>query len=98
MRDDKDILEVKLQLSSMLSLDWERIEQDPTWINVSAGIDLSVPEERDMALRRYISAYLGNEKLFRNCPSTNGPASIWALGMEIEDNGNSNTGTEAGAA
>lgn len=86
MRSEEDIVEVRIEMSSLLSLDWERIENDPIWIQIGNDCNLSDPAQRHQALLRYIGAYIGLEKFFRDCPSTNGPASVWAHNMEIQDN------------
>lgn len=87
MRDDTDITLVRIVLSGTISLDWERIEADPAWVFVTAGMDLSDPEDRKQALFKYIGAYLSRQLLLTDCPSTNGPGQVWPIEMEVVSGG-----------
>lgn len=76
MRTESDIVSVSFQISGLVQLDWERVEEDPVWNQVVAGRPLDTPEEREFLLREYLNRYLSNEVLLMNTPSTNGPASL----------------------
>lgn len=77
-RGPEDILVLRLDLQAQVSLDMERIEQDPVFSSIF--LLASSPEE---ALREYLSYYLDQESLFKRVPSTNGPGKMalqaWTL-------------------
>ena len=99
MRDMNDLIEVKVQLQGVVSLDLERVEEDnPRWETISHKYDLGDPEQRKQALFEYLASYLAGERLFDSSfmPSTNGPADIFVLQMEDVTNGNANGSTSGG--
>lgn len=81
MRNDQDIIQVDLLLFGSLSLDMERMEQDPNWRTIAAQYDL--PLEIERAVFEYITHYVRREKLLRDMPSTNGPGDLQLRQMEV---------------
>jgi hypothetical protein len=94
-RTDEDIFEVIGTLSFRLSLDWERIENDPVWRQY-----LMVSESPEAALEAYVEHYITRDRLVREMPSTNGPGQLALQYMERITNGNSSgpDGTETDVA
>jgi len=101
MRGPEDLILIDVYLKSTVSLDRERIVEDPAWAAIADNVDLNDPEQREQALFRYLAQYIsrGNEKLFDSVfmPSTNGPADLTIIRMEDVTHGNSNSsGASAG--
>lgn len=92
MRDMNDIAQIQVQLQGVVSLDLERVEEDPRWDTISRKYDLNDPEQRKQALFEYLGSYIAGERLFDSSfmPSTNGPADLFILDMEELSNGNGN--------
>jgi len=99
MRGPEDLIQVELRLRAIVSLDRERITEDPVWAGIADSIDLQDPEAVKQALYRYIGQYVAREKkqLFDAIfmPSTNGPADLTIESIEELSNGGSteNNGT-----
>lgn len=87
MRGMEDLLLIRVTLSSTISLDRERITEDPQWAVIADNIDLSDQKQLEQALFAYLARYInrGNEKLFDSVfmPSTNGPSDLTIEKMEI---------------
>lgn len=87
MRGPEDLILIKVSLSSTISLDRERIIEDPQWAAIADRIDLNNTEQREQALFEYLARYInrGNEKLFDSVfmPSTNGPSDLNIEKMEV---------------
>jgi len=75
-------LSVRFRLEGVVSLDPERLEDDPLWAIISAQWDLSAGEGRRRALAEYLSRYFEGERLLAQNPCTNGPAT--PTNIEIE--------------
>ena len=73
-RSDEDIINITFEVSAQISLDIERIINDPIWkiLCLSEGYDDTsyYPE----LLQLYISYYVVRDKFLSHMPSTNGPA------------------------
>ena len=76
MRNLEDIKLVKFHLQGAVSLDIERIVEDPVFIQVTGN----TLEDK---LNNYIKHYLTNETLLSNVPSSNGPADIHVIETEV---------------
>lgn len=87
MRSPEDLVQIKVSLYSIISLDMERIEMDPAWIEVCQRVDLEDPEQVKQALFQYLGLYISREELFDNrfMPATNGPANVIITDMELID-------------
>lgn len=87
MRGPEDLIQVYVTLMSHISLDRERITEDPVWASISDGKDLSDPEQLNQAMRQYLESYIQRQQLFGGetvfMPSTNGPADLMLADMEI---------------
>jgi hypothetical protein len=83
MRTEEDILRIQVQLYGHIELDWERIESDPNWRQISQPFDLSNETERQLAVHQYVSHYVLRERFLRDMPSTNGPGDIRLTEMEV---------------
>lgn len=87
MRGPEDLILIKTTLSSIISLDRERIVEDPAWAAIADNVDLNDPEQKEQALFAYVRQYIhrGNEKLFDSVfmPSTNGPSDLRVESMEV---------------
>jgi len=93
MRCPEDLIQVRVLLGSTISLDRERIVNDPAWAAIADKLDLTNSEELERALHLYLSSYLRREELFDSVfmPSTNGPASVEVLQIQqIKQNANDN--------
>jgi hypothetical protein len=75
-------LTLRFHLDGVITLDPDRLEDDPVWGIVSAQWDLSAGEGRRRALSEYLSRYLERERLLAQNPCTNGPAT--PTNIEIE--------------
>jgi hypothetical protein len=91
MRTLDDLVQIRFQLHSTISLDWERIELDPDWIMISSEFDLSDQEQLEQALFRYIASYISRQQILTHMPSTNGPGDLYVLNMEIVNGSNAGT-------
>ncbi len=91
MRGPEDLIKVRVTMETILSLDRERIIEDPLWAN-SESYDLNDPEQVERALFLYLASYVRREQLFGGheifMPSTNGPSNIEIIKMENVSNGN----------
>lgn len=102
MRTPEDLILVKVTLSALVSLDLERIIEDPRWATVADNVDLNDPEQREQALFQYLGSYIGREReqLFDTVfmPATNGPADLTVEKMENVSHGThtSSSGNSAG--
>lgn len=98
MRSPEDLIQVQVKLSATISLDRERITEDPAWASIADNVDLNDPEQVEQALYLYLGQYITREKkqLFDSIfmPSTNGPADIIIDDMkELHNGGNKANGT-----
>lgn len=94
MRSPEDLIKVKVVMSSTLSLDLERIVEDPAWAAIADNLDLNDTEQREQALFTYLRYYIHRQQLFGEqifMPSTNGPADMQVEQMEDVSNGNGNS-------
>ena len=104
-RGPEDIFEVEVLLASRISLDRERVVEDPAWAAIADNFDLSDPEQVDKALYLYLQQYIQRQQLFGGqvvfMPATNGPADIRLVRMDNtsmeEGNGNSTIAADAGS-
>lgn len=92
MRSPEDLIRVRAKLSTVISLDRERIVEDPAWAAIADNIDLNDSEQVEQALFLYLTSYIQREQIFGGnsvfMPSTNGPADIAVEHMEDVSNGN----------
>lgn len=70
-RSPEDLLEVRLGLMARVSLDMERIEEDPIYRQC-----LMVAADETSALQAYLEHYITRERFLRDMPSTNGPGQL----------------------
>ena len=99
MRGAEDLIQVDVVLVSRISLDRERIVEDPVWAGIVSNLDLNDPNQLNQALELYVRSYIQRQQLFGGVevfmPSTNGPADIALDKMEVV-NGNANSSTGSG--
>ena len=92
MRTPEDLIKVRVVMLSTISLDRERIIEDPIWASIVDNLDLDNSEQIEQAIYLYLESYINRHQLFSGnsifMPSTNGPSNIETLKMEIL-NGNS---------
>jgi len=78
MRSKDDLVNVSFVMEGIVSLDWERIEQDPVWQMAARR-----HADRKACLADYVSRYLSNEAILTEAPATNGPASVTRVTTRI---------------
>lgn len=89
MRGPEDLIVLDVKMSARVSLDRERIIEDPAWANIADKVNLTDPEELKQALQQYLESYILRQQLFGPqvfMPSTNGPADIIVERIEGEEN------------
>jgi hypothetical protein len=79
MRTRHDLKIVRFSLICGVTLDMERVEDDPAWAMASRHFDLEDPVQMDAALIEYLKHYLSKEGLLAEMPSTNGPADVYGM-------------------
>ena len=84
MRDPNDIRTVTIAVQGVVSIDLERVQEDPQWALVSRGVDLEDATAAKLALEAYVARYLGMETLLSNAPFTNGPADVISTQVEVQ--------------
>ena len=81
---------MQVKMTAVISLDRERIIEDPAWAAIVDNLDLNNPEHVEQALYLYLESYIRREQLFGGnrvfMPSTNGPADIKMERMEDVSN------------
>lgn len=80
-RSEDDLFDLHLTLSGLVSLDRERIEQDPVFRTILSMYEVpSTDEGREtvwaQALQEYLTHYIIRERFLRDVPSTNGPGTL----------------------
>ena len=83
MRGKDDIKLIRFEAGGTISLDLERIEEDPLWGQILQRQDISTDQGLNAALCRYFVQYLSNESILAEMPSTNGPATLTGLNAEV---------------
>ena len=78
-----DLLNVRFNLTALITMDMQRIEDDPAWQRIRLDFDMTDAKQRERALDRYLSTYLVKEDILRFCPSTNGPADVLTTNVEL---------------
>jgi hypothetical protein len=79
MRTRHDLKILQFKLICGVTLDMERVENDPAWIMAGRNYDLADPLQMDAALVLYLQHYLAKEGLLAEMPSTNGPADVYGM-------------------
>ena len=79
MRTRHDLKILQFKLICGVTLDMERVEDDPAWAMASRNYDVADPMQMDAALVIYLQHYLAKEGLLAEMPSTNGPADVYGL-------------------
>ena len=82
MRNRNDLKSVRFSLLCGVTLDMERVEQDPAWGMAGRHYDLDDPQQFDAAVVEYLKHYLGAESILSEMPSTNGPADVYGTTIE----------------
>ena len=85
MRTSEDLITVRVIMVSNVSLDRERITEDPAWAAIADKVDLNDSEQVEQALYLYLEGYIHRQQLFGEqifMPSTNGPSDIQVIHME----------------
>lgn len=70
MRTENDIIDLHITLHSRVSIDLERLEEDPIWQTYHQG-----PEPMQVRLHRYLQDLLMADPVLEKACFTNGPAS-----------------------
>lgn len=84
MRGPEDLIVIDVKLSARVSLDRERIIEDPAWAVIADKVDLNNPEQLEQALWLYLASYIHRQQLFGPqvfMPATNGPADLVIEGV-----------------
>ena len=79
MRTRNDLKILRFSLICGVTLDMERVENDPAWVMASRHFDIEDPLQMDAALVEYLKHYLAKEVMLTEMPSTNGPADVYGL-------------------
>ncbi len=99
MRTPEDLILIDVTLKARVSLDLERIVEDPRWASIAHKVDLNDPEQREQALFQYLGSYINreHEQLFDTVfmPATNGPSDLIVEKMEDVSNGNGSSNTRS---
>ena len=82
MKSFDDLLHVRFNLVGLVTLDMERIEDDPKWQRIAMNYDLTDNESKKVAIGRYLNTYLSKDDVLANCPATNGPADLITSNIE----------------
>jgi hypothetical protein len=93
MRTQEDLILVRVNMTALVSLDLERITEDPAWAAIADNVNLSDSDQREQALFNYLASYIQRHQLFGGSvfmPATNGPSDINIINMEEITNGTSN--------
>ncbi len=77
MRTRDDLIAVRFEISCSVTLDIERIQEDPVWDSVCLYHDITQPEQLAKALQVYVRHYLQRESILAEMPSTCGPANMY---------------------
>jgi hypothetical protein len=77
MQSRNDLKTIRFEISCSVTLDLERIVEDPVWESVSRYHDVSQAGQFERALQSYLRHYLKNESVLAEMPSTCGPANIY---------------------
>src|ERR1035438_10442539 len=79
MRTRNDLKILRFSLICGVTLDMERVANDPAWVMASRHFDTEDPLQMDAALVEYLKHYLAKEVMLTEMPSTNGPADVYGL-------------------
>lgn len=85
MRNSDDLIKLRAELTATISLDRERVIEDPVWASIADTINLEDPEQLEQALFAYLRSYINRQQLFGECifmPSNNGPGDIQVRSIE----------------
>jgi hypothetical protein len=80
-RSEEDILELSFQLEAHVTLDIERVINDPIWRLICLQSGLEDTEYHPELLVDYLNHYIIRDKALTDMPATNGPAELRLLGM-----------------
>lgn len=85
MRSEADLIPVQATIRRRLSLDLERMEADPVWIQISEQLGVAPGAEGfEVAVRKYINHYVVRDQFPHLMPSTNGPGDIDEIQIHLE--------------
>ena len=77
MRNDEDIKVVHVEVSGIVEIDLERVEQDPIWDTVARQFNLNDPAQYKQAVEQYIGRFSARRTCFSRPRSrTVRPASL----------------------
>lgn len=85
MRSASDIISVQAMTVRRLTLDLERMEKDPVWIQISetlGAVQGTVAFEE--AVLGYIRHYIVRDQFPHHMPATNGPGDIDQIKLEVQ--------------
>lgn len=84
MRSVADIIVVETRVTRRLSLDLERLEKDPVWIQIvsQAETEQDLVSETDL-VKRYLTYYIVRDQFPHQTPTTNGPGDIDQIQLEV---------------
>lgn len=85
MRSEVDIISVQAMTVRRLTLDLERMERDPVWIQISESLGAAPGTIIfEQAVRSYLHHYILRDQFPHNMPSTNGPGDIDQIQLEVK--------------
>lgn len=94
-----EIIDVSFVITGRVQVDLARAMEDPWWESYSRGLDLNEPDQLQLAIQNYVSAYLRQENLLsEDAPFTCGPADLFSISVEVKnDRNSSNASANAGS-
>ena len=75
-RSDSDIIDLRFTVTADLSLDIERIIEDPIWKTICFANGYDETNYYPELLEDYLKHYVTRERFLSNCVSTNGPGTL----------------------
>lgn len=85
MRSENDMIAVKATITRRLTLDLERLERDPVWIQISGQYSIAPGDAiDDRAVQAYINHYIVRDQFPHQMPATNGPGDIDGIQLEVK--------------
>lgn len=83
MRSQDDIQTVRFTSKGSVTLDLERVEQDPAYLRIAGRYDMTDSKQRDQVLCLYVAFHFGSERMFTNLPTAMGPGDVFPEKMEV---------------
>jgi hypothetical protein len=85
MRTFDDIKTIRFDTQGSIKLDLERVYEDPAWNAVTGDLSIETEDDLNAALVKYFQFYFANEIIFKEVPSTCGPADIYSVRARVHE-------------